>query len=102
MLPHCRQVRIPAPGREEAARVPGLLRGTSYVLPSAVHIAEGLQKGRTVPEPSDRYSYNPRSQVGLFGGVSGWDCVVGFRHFQVCFVVCQSSHPALLEDDNNV
>lgn len=38
---------------------------TFYLLPSAVQIAKGMKRGGTVPEPSDRYSYNARRCEGL-------------------------------------
>lgn len=90
------------PGGEEATRGPSSRRGTFYLLPSAVRIAEDLKKGWTVPEPAGSYSYDPDShEVALWRDLSRelW-LASNISLFALWFV--ESSYPVLLEDDNNM
>lgn len=70
--------------------------GHSTSSPSAVWIAEGLKKGWTAPEPSDRCSHDPHSQPWscslVVVGVSKWDAS-WHQTFLVGFVVCKVITP---------
>lgn len=76
--------------------------GTFYLLPSAVQVAEDLKKGWTVPEPTGSYSYDPDShEVALWRDLRRELWLAS--NISLCALWCvESSHPVLLEDDNNM
>lgn len=90
------------PGGEEATGGPSSRLGTCYLLPSAVRIAEGLKKGWAFPEPTGRSSYDPDSHEAALGrdlSRERW-LASNLSLFALWFV--ESSHPVLLEGDNNM